>query len=83
MAGLGAESFSKVMLSGFVCGDSTNKAVGVIPALTLAQPRVYNAWPGSLSVRFQRIGGRRDPGSWGCAPFAGIAAAKPANKTLL
>ena len=32
MAGLGAENLSKVMLSGFVRNDSTNKAAGVIPA---------------------------------------------------
>ena len=38
MAGLGAESFSKVMLSCFVCGDSTNKAAGVIPAYAGATP---------------------------------------------
>ena len=38
MAGLGAESFSKVMLSGFVCGDSTNKAAGVIPAYAGTTP---------------------------------------------
>ena len=38
MAGLGAESFGKVMLSGFVCGDSTNKAAGVIPANAGATP---------------------------------------------
>ena len=38
MAGLGAESFSKVMLSGFVSGDSTNKAAGVIPAYAGATP---------------------------------------------